>query len=72
MADAEGPVWLPNKIPDEGPNENPNEIPNQVPNQNPPPNQNPLPPLNPFASDAPLMLIVLQRLQLNWSHFKSE
>ena len=59
MADEEGAVLHQNQ--------------NQAPNQNPPPDenpQNPPPPLNPFMPNAPVAPAVLQRPQLNWSHFK--
>ena len=78
MADGEGPVLPPNQ--NQNLNQNLNQIPNQnlnqnlnqVPDQNPPPNQNPPPPLNPFMPNAPLAPEVLQRSQLNWSHFMPE
>ena len=67
MADEQGPVLHQNQ------DQNPNQDLNQAPNQNPPSDrnpQNPPSPLNSFMPITPVALVVPQRPQLNWSHFK--
>ena len=78
MVDGDSPVGSqnPNRNPNLNPNQNQNQNPNQDPDddqgQNPPPNNpfNPPSPHNPFLPNAPIAPGVLQRPQLNWSHFK--
>ena len=56
MANRDGPAVNKNS------NQNPNQAQGDNQGQNPPPH-------NPFLPNAPLAPIVLQRPQLNWSHF---
>ena len=67
MADRDGPAI--NENANRNPNQNPNQAQGNAQDDNQ--GQNP-PPHNPFLPNAPIAPGVLQRPQLNWSHFKPQ